>query len=143
MHKLAFCVTAISVIVIGSSAMAQGKAPEASSPAAEKTQIEANTAASEGDWRKAGELSGQAYHESPSLVNEFNLAAFYAHNGQYALAVPLYADVAANGQFTKGLAVYDYRHNPRPAREGFNYTDESNRRLAELTGATPPLASNR
>ena len=143
MRGVAFYMAVVSVIVTGSPALAQGKALEAPNPEAEKIQIEAVQAASHDDWRKAGELSGEAYQKSPSLVNEFNLAAYYARSGQYALAIPLYADVAANGQFSEGFAVYDYRHDPRPKREGFNFSDEANRRLAELAGATPPLASNR
>ena len=142
MRVCVLCWAFAGAMFVGSPALAQGKGTEAASPQAEKLQIAADQAAAHDDWRKAGELSSEAYRRSPSLVNEFNLASYYARSGQYALAVPLYADVAANGQFSEGFAVYDYRHDPRPKREGFNFSDEANRRLAELSGATPPMASN-
>jgi hypothetical protein len=79
-------------------------------------------------------LAAASYRESPGLTNEFNLATAYVHTGRVALAIPLYADVATNGKFTQGTALYDYRHGVRPERVRFNYSEEANRRLVLLTG---------
>ena len=140
---IVFQVALAGAMAIGSQAMAQGRVAEPTGKAAISDQHSAEVAASRGDWRAAGRLSGKAYRESPTIINEFNLASYYAHSAQYALAVPLYEDVAAHGQFTHGQAVYDYRNEPRTAREGFTYTDEANRRLAQLTGEPLAQASNR
>ena len=140
-RSIAFQVVLAGAMAVGSQALAQGRVAEPTGKVAISDQHSAEVAAAKGDWRAAGRLSGKAYRESPTIINEFNLAAYYAHSHQYALAVPLYEDVAAHGQFTHGQAVYDYRHSAQPQREGFNYTDEANRRLAQLTGQPLSQAS--
>jgi len=95
---------------------------------------QAEEAGQAGDWAREVALAGASYSKSASLLNEFNLATAYMHTGQNALAIPLYADVAANGQYTDVIAQYNYRTGPRPARVSYNMTDEANRRLTELTG---------
>ena len=123
-----------STAAIASPTFAQTLQRSPSTVSAALAESQAEQAALDGDWSSSAALTAKSYRESPSLTNEFNLAADYARSGQIALAIPLYADVAANGRFSEGTALYAYRSGQRTDRAHFNYTDEANRRLAELTG---------
>ncbi len=120
--------------LVAGPALAEGRQLTSSTTSAVIAEKQSEHAAVDRDWTNAAVLAAQSYRESASITNEFNLAADYTHTGQIALAIPLYADVAANGQFVNARAVYDYRHDARPDRVQFNYADEANRRIAELTG---------
>ena len=133
------------VAALAGPALAQDRPQTPSTTEAARLEMHADQAALDGDWATVTALSGRSYRESPSLANEFNLAAAYVHNGQTALAIPLYADVAANGQFAQGAVLYDYRNpaTPVPVHKRINYSDEANRRIAILTGGEVMNASNR
>ena len=129
------CIALASVAILATSASAEGHDQVVGNGAAGVTELKAQEAAVSGDWAKVAELAGKAYRQSPSLNNEFNLATAYTHTGQIALAIPLYADVAENGQRVQVTALYDYRRpGARPPRVSFNMADEANRRLELLTG---------
>jgi len=119
-------------------------AAEQQEPATYSAQLEQNRAeqaAVRGDWTAAAKLDAQSYRESPSVSNEFNLAAAYTHTGQSALAIPLYQDVAENGGRRTAFALYDDRAgSPVGARE-FNYAQEATRRLGVLTNQPVTTAS--
>ena len=115
-------------------AFAQGRPLSPTTTSAVVAEKQSEQAALAGDWANATILAARSYRESPSIINEFNLAADYVQSGRAALAIPLYEDVAANGQFLEAKVVYDYRSGARPDRVQFNYGDEANRRIAELTG---------
>jgi hypothetical protein len=107
-------------------------------------ELQAQQAALDDNWTAVVSLAGKAYRESPSLNNEFNLATAYTRTGQMALAIPLYADVAANGRYSEVTVLYDYRSGTRPPRVQYNIADEANRRLVLLTGqAYDQPATNR
>ena len=86
------------------------------------------------DWRAVETSAAKAYGQSPSPMNEFNLAVAYAHTGKTVLAIPLFVDVAANGKDAEATALYRYRRGGPSVPVKFNVADEANRRLAALVG---------
>ncbi len=137
--SIPFCIALIGCAVAATSASAQSQSAETRSAAL--MELQAQSAAVSGDWAAVADLAGRAYQQSPSINNEFNLATAYTHTGQAALAVPLYADVAAKGQFVEAPVLYDYRSNVRPERVRYNVADEANRRLELLTSQPSQVAS--
>jgi hypothetical protein len=133
------------VAALAGPALAQDRPQTPATTEAARLEMQADQAALDGDWATLTTLAGASYRASPSLANEFNLATAYVHNGQTALAVPLYADVAAHGQFAQGALLYDYRNPsaPVPVHKRVNYSDEANRRIAILTGGEVMKANNR
>ena len=129
-----FLVAVGSVALMGATASAANLDQSSGSTAGAVAESQAEQAAVNSDWTQVAILAAKSYREGPSVANEFNLATAYTHSGETTLAIPLYADVAANGQYTTVVAQYDYRSGPRPARVSYNMTDEANRRLVELTG---------
>ena len=98
-------------------------------------ELQAQAAAVDSNWSLEVAWAPQSYRRSPSLENEFNLASGYEKTGRAALAIPLYQDVAAHGQFIAGQAVYDYRHGgARPPRDRYNLADEAQRRIDQIVG---------
>lgn len=123
-----------TLVAIGGLAAlaAPALAQDAQEPA--KVAVAAEEAMLAGDWNSATVIAGRAYREDPNLRTEMNLATAYEHEGQVALAIPLYRDLEVKGQFTWTQALYDYRHGPRPENVVYNYAEEAHRRLALLTG---------
>ena len=132
--SIPFCIALVSCAVIAGSASAQARSQVAENHSAAIMELQAQQAALDDNWTAVASLAGKAYRQSASLNNEFNLATAYTHTGQLALAIPLYADVAANGRYVEATALYDYRSGIRPPRVQYNVADEANRRLELLTG---------
>jgi len=132
--SIPFYIALIGCVVAATSASAQAAGQSAETRSAALMELQAQSAAVDGDWSAVADLAGRAYQQSPSINNEFNLATAYTHVGQTALAIPLYADVAAKGQFVEAPVLYDYRSRPRPVRVRYNVADEANRRLELLSG---------
>jgi hypothetical protein len=126
--------------VLATPALAQDQGQVFDAQAAARAKSLAVRAAALGDWPAAAALLEKVYRNDPSLGNEFNLATAYARTGQTTLAVPLYVDVAKNGQFNSAVVLYEYRSetDPRTSRRSFNYSDEALRRIALLQGEPLP-----
>jgi hypothetical protein len=123
------------LILLGSSALAEGPAPVGGGSAENrKIELKAESAAIDQDWAQETALAAAAYRRTPTLENEFNLASGYQQTGRSALAIPLYQDVVVHGQYVAGQAVYDYRHGPAPRRDRYNLADEAQRRLDQIAG---------
>jgi hypothetical protein len=103
----------------------------------------AQTASLAGDWTSEVALAGKAYKEDPSLLNEFNLATGYEQLGRTTLAIPLFQDVAARGQYIHVQAVYDYHARvlggARVRHMDSTLSDESTRRLNLIAGRPAPF----
>ena len=124
-----------SLLLSCATAWADNPSPVSGSNQDRKIELQAQTAAIDSNWYLEVALATKAYRKSPSLENEFNLASGYEKTGRAALAIPLYQDVAAHGQFIAGQAVYDYRHGgARPPRDRYNLTDEAQRRIDQIVG---------
>jgi len=134
------CLAVASVSLLASGALA-AEQQEPGTYAAQIAQTRGLQAAVRGDWAAATRFDQQSYRQSPSVSNEFNLAADYARTGQPALAIPLYQDVAENGGFRKAYSVYNDRTQEQPALEQFNYAAEATRRLGVLTDQPTSTAS--
>ena len=124
-----------SILLCGTAASAEGASPVGGSAETRHTELAAESAAINQDWSQEVALAAAAYRQAPSLENEFNLASGYQKTGRAALAIPLYQDVVAHGQFISGQAVYDYRHSVGPRRERYNLAEEAQRRLNQIAGA--------
>ena len=127
---------AISGLLLScSAAWADNPSPISGSAQDRQLEVRAASAALDHNWDLEVALEAQAYRGSPSLENEFNLASGYQHTGRAALAIPLYQNVVAHGQFTSGQALYDYRHGATPPpRDRYNLTDEAQRRIDQIAG---------
>ena len=133
-HFIPLFLTFAGLAAVAAPAQAQSRQQAPGTNAAALVELNSEHAALAGDWTAVTALSGRSYRLSPSLTNEFNLASAYERGGQSALAVQLYNDVAENGQFTLGAALYA-NGGGRPGQPAhFNMSDEANRRLSALTG---------
>ncbi len=134
--KLAIISTAaVSVLLLSCAvAWADNPSPVSGSNQDRQQELKAQSAAIDNNWNLEVALSAQSYRKSPTLENEFNLASGYQHTGRAALAIPLYQDVVAHGQFIAGQAVYDYRHGAAPPRDRYNLSDEAQRRIDQIVG---------
>jgi hypothetical protein len=88
-------------------------------------------------------LAAKAFRGDPTLTNEFNLATGYQHTGRSDLAVPLYRDVSARGQYIHIQPIYDYDDAADPAAPGrlidSTLGQESDRRLNMIAGLPAPF----
>ena len=127
---------AISALLLsGAVAWADNPSPVSGSTQERQIELKAQSAAIDHNWDLEVALSARAYRQSPSLENEFNLAAGYQKTGRAALAIPLYQDVVVHGQFISGQAIYDYRHgDAAPPRDRYNLADEAQRRIDQIVG---------
>jgi hypothetical protein len=138
MKRLINMVVAIGALGLSTSAVAQDLNQSGLSWGAPTARTE-RQAAVLGDWSAALAVTEKAYRDNPTLGNEFNLATAYAHTGRADLAIPLYEDVAAKGQFSNATVLYEYRRSDgRLSHRTFNYSDEALRRIALLTGQDFP-----
>jgi hypothetical protein len=89
-----------------------------------------------GDDYTAANLFFRAYQARPTVKNRFNLAAAYASIGKVDIAIQMYTDLVADGEFTHFSEVHSYegRSYEGGARQtrAFNVSDESRVRLAGL-----------
>jgi len=103
----------------------------------------AQVASLSGDWTSEVALAGKAYREDPSLLNEFNLATGYVKLGRTTLAIPLFEDVAARGQYVHVQAVYNYasplNDGVRARHMDSTLSEESARRLNLIAGRPAPF----
>lgn len=83
------------------------------------------------DW-SAANLLEQANARSPTVINQFNLAAAYVATGRLEAGLELYRQAAARGRFTDIIldAAYD-----TPSQRGIwvNVSDEANLRITWLS----------
>jgi len=138
MTRLIDIVIIVGALGVSTSAGAQDLGQSDLSLGAPTVRAERNAAVL-GNWSAALAVTEKAYRDNPTLGNEFNLATAYAHVGRADLAVPLYEDVAAKGQFSTATVLYEYRRSDgRMSHRTFNYSDEALRRIALLTGQDFP-----
>jgi hypothetical protein len=128
------CLAATAAALLTTPALAQGLLAAANTPAAHAAELNAQEAAINDDWSGVLADAARAYNLTPSVENEFNLAAAYENTGRPTLAIPLYRDVAARGRMTVGEAVYDYRRGPGPEYKWFFLSDAASNRLYALKG---------
>jgi hypothetical protein len=133
--------SAAAIAAFTGAASAADVSTQASAPDslydANLNQQQAQQASLRGDWVSEVALAGRAYREDPSLLNEFNLATGYERLGRTTLAVPLYQDLAARGQYIHVEAVYNY---DSPLFSGARVRHmNSTRRLNQIAGRPAPF----
>ena len=101
----------------------------------------ATEAGAANNWYVEVALAEKAYREDPTVQNEFNLATGYQHTGRATLAIPLYQDVAARGQYMQSRAVYNYEAAPNVPGRVIDSTlgMEAQRRLDMIAGKPAPF----
>jgi hypothetical protein len=104
--------------------------------------MHAQEAAFNNDWITQVAFAAKAYREDSTVQNEFNLATGLEHTGRIILAIPLYQDVSARGQYVASHVVYDYRKEPYIVGQRVidsTLGGEATRRLNAIAGRPAPF----